>query len=286
MKEKAYITDLDGTLLNSQSILSDYSIQAIEKFQKEGVHFSLATGRSYGSMRYAMQDLLPENLPVITFDGGLISYFSTPEPIYFSKIDPSLVNELVKFTQQEGFNLFLDILEKGKTSFVFQDYLNEASHFFVNHFKAPQLFSNVKHVPLIKPYSQNPTLSIAVIDHPERIDLFEDGFDRNFRGSSIRLDREVYKNKANHEADILWILPDNSRKEEGLREYSNLYNINLEDIVFFGDNYNDMGVFSSSPVFKVAVENAIEPIKELADLVIGKNDEDSVVKYIQESLLS
>lgn len=285
MKYKSYITDLDGTLLNSKSILSDYTVKAIENFQKEGIHFSLATGRSYGSMRYVMKDLLPENLPVITFDGGLISHFSSPDPIYFSKIDPYLVNELVNFTQQEGFNLFLDILEKGKTSFVFQDYLNEASHFFIDNFKSPQFFSNVKHVPLIKPYSKNPTLSIAIIDHPERIDLFEDGFDRSFRGSSIRLDRESYHNTANHEADILWILPDNSRKEEGLKEYSNLYNIKLEDIVFFGDNYNDMGVFTSSPVFKVAVDNAIEPIKGLADLIIGRNDEDSVVRYIQENIL-
>lgn len=286
MQKKSYITDLDGTLLNSQSMLSDYSVQAIEKFQKEGIPFSLATGRSYGSMRYVMRDFLPDNLPVITFDGGLISHFSSPDPIYFSKIDPSLVNELVRFTQQEGFNLFLDILEKGKTSFVFQDYLNEASHFFIDNFKSPQFFSNVKHVPLIAPYSKNPTLSIAIIDNPERIDLFEDGFDRSFRGSSIRLDREAYKNSANYEADILWILPDNSRKEEGLKEYSNLYNVKLEDIIFFGDNYNDMGVFSSSPVFKVAVENAIDPIKGLADLVIGRNDDDSVVKYIEDSILT
>ena len=44
--KKLYITDLDGTLLNQNASISPYSEQVIKKIIKQGIHFTIATGRS------------------------------------------------------------------------------------------------------------------------------------------------------------------------------------------------------------------------------------------------
>ena len=42
-----YVSDLDGTLLNSQQQTSTYTNQTIEKLVDQGMLFSYATARSY-----------------------------------------------------------------------------------------------------------------------------------------------------------------------------------------------------------------------------------------------
>ena len=147
MKNAFYISDLDGTLLSSQSVLSPYSRQAIERFNAHKVPFSLATGRSYGSMRHVMEDTLHIDLPVITFDGALISSFNSPRPIYLNELDSHVSGEVIRLTQKEGYNIFLDVLSGDRTEFLFEDYLNEESRFLIETWKQPQLFSHVRHVP-------------------------------------------------------------------------------------------------------------------------------------------
>ena len=44
------ITDLDGTLLDDKSNLSEINIDAIKKIKTSGVKFGIATGRSLESL--------------------------------------------------------------------------------------------------------------------------------------------------------------------------------------------------------------------------------------------
>ena len=46
---KLVVSDLDGTLLNDDSEVSNETIQAIKKLKDNGVEFAIATGRSFNS---------------------------------------------------------------------------------------------------------------------------------------------------------------------------------------------------------------------------------------------
>ena len=54
-----------------------------------------------------------------------------------------------------------------------------------------------------------------------------------------------------------------------------------ERVVAFGDNGNDVGLFEAADV-RIAVGNATEELKALADRVIGPNDANSVAREICE----
>lgn len=55
--------------------------------------------------------------------------------------------------------------------------------------------------------------------------------------------------------------------------------VGAEKTAAFGDNLNDLAMMAKAD-FSVAVGNAKKEVKEIADIVIGSNDEDSVAKEI------
>lgn len=56
-----YISDLDGTLLNSQGKISDYSIKTINNLINEGMIFTYATARSLVSASPVTRGLIKKS---------------------------------------------------------------------------------------------------------------------------------------------------------------------------------------------------------------------------------
>ena len=61
--------------------------------------------------------------------------------------------------------------------------------------------------------------------------------------------------------------------------------LGVERIVVFGDNRNDIPMMKIAD-HSVAVSNAFVDVKAIADEVIGSNDEDAVVKWIERDVLT
>jgi hydroxymethylpyrimidine pyrophosphatase-like HAD family hydrolase len=58
--------------------------------------------------------------------------------------------------------------------------------------------------------------------------------------------------------------------------------IDKRDVVVFGDNLNDIGMFEWAGK-SIAVKNALDEVKEKADIILPyTNDEDAVAKYLKE----
>lgn len=60
--------------------------------------------------------------------------------------------------------------------------------------------------------------------------------------------------------------------------------ISLTDISAFGDDYADIGMLELCGT-GIAMGNAIDEVKERADLVIGRNDEDGIAEYLEQFVL-
>ena len=66
-----YVSDLDGTLLNTKDRISDYSIETINGLVERGMLFTYATARSLVSASKVAQGL-SANIPVIVYNLSLI----------------------------------------------------------------------------------------------------------------------------------------------------------------------------------------------------------------------
>ena len=58
--------------------------------------------------------------------------------------------------------------------------------------------------------------------------------------------------------------------------------ISIEDIVAFGDDLVDIGMLQLCGK-GIAMGNALQEVKNIADIVIGTNDEDGIAQWLEEN---
>lgn len=75
-----YVTDLDGTLLNANSRIAQYSLDIINSLVEQGMLFTYATARSIVSASVVAEGLSAK-IPVITYNGQRIVYPETGETL-------------------------------------------------------------------------------------------------------------------------------------------------------------------------------------------------------------
>ena len=77
------------------------------------------------------------------------------------------------------------------------------------------------------------------------------------------------------------ILHKDADKSHGIKSVSEYVGFDLSKLTVFGDNFNDVGMFELAGT-SVAVANAQEGVKKLANIVLPHtNDEDAVAKYLK-----
>jgi len=57
LNKTLFISDLDGTLLNKKGKLSNFTKTTLNKLIHEGLNFTIATGRSPFTVKFAISDL-------------------------------------------------------------------------------------------------------------------------------------------------------------------------------------------------------------------------------------
>ena len=77
----------------------------------------------------------------------------------------------------------------------------------------------------------------------------------------------------------------NVTKEDAILHMCEVCKITVDDIIAFGDDYADIGMLKLCGA-GVAMGNAIDEVKAIADCVIGDNDHDGIAKYLQNNDLS
>lgn len=87
MHRMAYVTDLDGTLLNSEQKLSAYTVRVITEAMEQGMIISFATARGFISADIVAADI-SWKYPLILYNGALIYDSMTHKVIAGYWLDP------------------------------------------------------------------------------------------------------------------------------------------------------------------------------------------------------
>lgn len=88
---------------------------------------------------------------------------------------------------------------------------------------------------------------------------------------------------SNHGSAV--IVHPNADKGHALRMFAHHFCVPLCDVIAFGDDVNDIDMLSAAGV-GVAMGNALEPVKAMADVITGTNDQDGVALWLEENLIS
>ncbi|CQR47911.1 Putative phosphatase YwpJ [Paraliobacillus sp. PM-2] len=282
---KLIATDLDGTLLNENGEISEKNAQMLKQALEQGVQVIVATGRSYTAANKTLQ-AVGLKLPIICLNGASL-YTAEGEKLRSIPLSKSLSSKIVD--QCESNQVYFEL------------YTNKGVY-SPNRSQFIDVMVNIM-------LSANPTISREEIEERAALRFQEEAFNttNDFQGLIIKDDIEVYKALAfSLEADVLDKIKEKFNEEDKLvitsSGYDNLEfnhpegqkgialslyaaenNIELDDVMAIGDNFNDLSMLKIAG-HSVAMGNAEQTIKNTCSTVTDKNTKDGVAKAIKKIL--
>lgn len=274
MTKKLYVTDLDGTLLNSQGEISEYSVQVLNHLIRRGVLITVASARSLASIKKILKNV-NLTLPVVSFNGGYVSNIHTEKHLVVNEINKHLSEELYDYIKVDH-GMFISTNRHGKDVLCYD---RMSSIGMSDYHKDREEFLNVS-VNKIEDFDELDNYKImtyTVIDTKETILDLKDRLNRKYGGSIVV---DAWEDMYYKPWFWLTIHSINSTKACGLMNLCKLVD-STYDVIVFGDNNNDVEMFKYAAQ-SYAVVNAVDELKTHATGIIGHHDDDSVVKKILE----
>lgn len=269
-----YVTDLDGTLLNTKDRVSDYSISVINRLVEEGMLFTYATARSLVSASVVTKGL-SANIPVIAYNGALIIHPATGQvlsSLSFTGEERETVQSFL--TKQQIFPLvysYVDGVEKVSWR---TDRENEGIQRYLSQRKDDRRLRPLADDKEL--YAGEVFYYTCIGEKEELLPVYE-RFKEDGR-YTCTLQQELYRPE-------YWceIMPKKATKANAILKLKELWG--CDRVISFGDAINDLPMFQISDEC-YAVENAVDALKEAATGVIGSNDADSVARWLEGSTRS
>lgn len=266
---KLYISDLDGTLLNSNQEMSEYTITSINRLINQGVNVTVATARSKFS-GWEFVKKLNIKLPIIFSSGQSIYDPLTNTVIQEQNMDTELCVKVLEDHKRFNINPMVHTKVDGESVVYYQSITSKGTEFYMESRRRVKddRFRQVKRYPL-----ENNILigTIVTVDEKEKLDPLYKHLRNNY-ALELSYYRDVYTGDY-----WLEIMDKKATKGDAVTFIKDL--LNAKHITCFGDNYNDISMFNKADV-GCAVENAVLELKNIATHIIDSNDADGVVKYL------
>lgn len=278
---KLFVTDLDGTLLNSDHKLSEYSMNAIKTAMDKGIPVCIATGRSYNDILEIISEL--DVKPYIISSNGASVYNTNGEKMYSISIPKDQVREIITYLKAQNLEFevaddeYTYITQKG-LDILHQELEDVGS---VDTKKREELEQDVLGLVL----SQG---NLKVV--PDMEVLLDSIESANSVSSISAYLNKIHKAMERFTMDkrILtfssWkynfeMTSSDTSKGIALKHLCEHLRIDLSDVAVIGDNYNDLSMIKIAGI-KGAMGNAVENIKSMADFQAPTNDEDGAAKFL------
>jgi hypothetical protein len=271
-----YISDLDGTLLTGQPALSDYTRSHLSRMLDAGLPFTVASARSVVSIRELLQDL-PLRLPVIEFNGAFISDYTSGDHRIIHSLECGLVPEIFELIKRHSALPFISTFNGQEDCLYYESILNEGMGFYQQSRKESG-DKRLREIADLRGCMEEQVVCLTVIDRRPVVEAVAAELKDRYPGAT---EPHIF---ADSYAPPGWywltIHDRRASKDQAIGILVEEFGFDLEGLTVFGDEVNDIKMFQLAPR-AVAVANALDEVKAVATEVIGSNEEDSVVRFIE-----
>lgn len=270
-----YITDLDSTLLNEKAELSEYAKEGIKSLLKNNVLFTVASARSVKSIKPIFKDI-DLKLPIIETNGAYITDLKTEKHLLINSINTDLYKEILEELVIKGYNCIISTFNGQEDKLYYDKTINDGDKYYINQ-KIDVNDSRLEKIDNIRNMTDEDFISILVIDKYKKLKPELDRLSK-IKEIDVHLQENIYS------PGWFWLTITDCRATKGraIKEFLKLQNEENYNVMCFGDNTNDIEMLKVSNK-AIAVENAIDELKEIADEIIDSNINNGVLKYIKEN---
>jgi len=260
---EAVACDLDRTLIGEDALLPSRTRAAIAATRNAGIHVVLVTGRMFQSVRrYALEAGIDD--PVVCYQGAVVAEPESGRWLRHEPIPLELARETIAALNDEGFGLNCYVGD--------ELYVAEVTPEARRYADFQQL--ELHPVGDLRKWLEEPPTKLVVIDDPEVLDELK-------QRMIARFDGRLYISKSL--PYFLEFASPEVTKAAGLDFLSEHLGFARERTVAFGDGENDIELVDWAS-YGVAVENADDRVKEVADLVCPSVDEEGVAQVLEAYL--
>lgn len=268
MDIKLIALDLDGTLTNEEKVITPYTYDVLMEAQRQGIRLCLASGRPpYGMRPLAKQLRMAEyGGMLICYNGGHIEDCHTGRVYVEKALDEALFPTLLDFQELSGMTLMTYYEDHIYTQKPDDRYVRQSSK--NNNMAIRKVEDFLSEVP-------RPLNKCLMVGDPEIMPHWE------------RTMKEALGDRMNvmHSTPyFIELLPPNIDKGPSLMELARQLGMTAENVIAFGDSYNDIGMIRLAGT-GVAMGNAEDAVKAAADFITKSNEEDGVGDFLSTRVL-
>lgn len=273
--KKLYLSDVDGTLTRGTPFPTEYTIETLRELIKEGLNFTIATGRSLASV----VDFYTEMegiLPVVTLNGALVYDINKGKAINVFGINKNVLPSI------------FDIFKKE----------NKECRTFVFNWEKQQVI-NFRPMPVSFPYSKkvNPSTGlqyedVVIVDDVPSMAKYGDVMYIGYSGPKAVVTR-IYEavsklegvqctfqsDPYNEDNFYIDIFSNQAGKSAGVKVVAEY--MGAEEVITFGDNGNDICMLENADR-SYAVSNASQAVKSSAKFVLEDAGQNCIADFIKD----
>jgi len=240
--------DLDDTLLRSDGSISSRTVAELTRWQKAGRQVVIATGRPPRSIGHALPESL-QSVPWVCYNGAEIRL--NGECIYANHIPADDTQAIVALILEEMPNALIGLEIDGTL------HLN-------------------RHAQRTTPYE---VADLATLCHPTaKVLIFSETNEAlpKLASAMPTTAQPLYSVRYPH---FIQILANDCNKASALQHLATTMAHSLADFVAFGDDTNDVEMVAACGM-GVAVANAVDEVKAVADQITATNNDDGVATVL------
>ncbi|MGB5332662.1 MAG: HAD family hydrolase [Woeseiaceae bacterium] len=265
------VFDLDGTLLNRQSVISDYTSETLKLLTERDIAYTVATGRTLHGAR-AILEGHSFQLPQAYKNGVMIWHPKTRQFSRGATLTPGELDNVVRACLMQGVTPFVFALDENNESIVYHPPLQtDIEHELIRSIGVEEPVkvcalgelsadATITHVNSIGDDAAINAVLHSVNDEPHLVAY-----------SGIALEGQRWRWLDVHHSD--------ASKGGAIRTMKSL--LGLERVICFGDSDNDLSMFEAADE-SYAPANGNDRIRSAATAVIGHHDEEGIARFLRE----
>lgn len=270
MAIKLIAIDIDGTLINSKREITPRVKTALNAASEQGVYVVLCTGRPYPGVEGLLQelDLVNDHDYVVTYNGTLVQQTGSKKALVrFSMTHDDLerVNDYAT-----KYNVHYHAIDE-EAIYVPTETVGKYSIHESELVGMPIIHQLYKDIPTDKEF-----VKIMFVDEPEVLEELIPNLSDDFK-SRYNIFRSA--------GFYLEVIHPEASKGKAVPHLADKLGLTRDEVMCLGDHENDRDMIEYAGL-GVAMGNAIDSIKEIANFVTTTNDEDGVAVAVEKFVLN
>ena len=262
---KLIAIDMDGTLLNSKKELLEETKQYFKNFHNKNTEtlLVLCTGRPETGIRPYLKDLgyLEENHYIISQNGASIYESQTGKRVMDAFVDSTAIQKWIELGKKHGISVM------GAGVDYYYSFDEDPTEWM--EFDVKLVSGKLKRIPTKESLNID-FYKILLMGDEEQLNEFETFIPQEWRDEFYVVRSQKY---------LVEVLTKGVNKAFGLEKLAQKLNIQPSEIAAIGDAANDIEMLEYAGL-AIAMGNASEEVKAIADIVTDTNENNGVIKAI------